>query len=99
MGQLQKFTKLLLKQSQSNFGYVSIPKDPNIVLNYEKAKYCDVTFRDKSGLDEQISRSGPVQPMMTDNFYEIDEIDEIQLLNFHLLFTRFRLLWHLAAKN
>ena len=74
MGQLQKFTKLLLKQSQSNFGYVSIPKDPNIVLNYEKAKYCDVTFRDKSGLDEQISRSGPVQPMMTDNFYEIDEI-------------------------
>ena len=39
MGQLQKFTKLLLKQSQSNFGYVSIPKDPNIVLNYEKAKY------------------------------------------------------------
>ena len=57
MGQLQKFTKLLLKQSQSNFGYVSIPKDPNIVLNYEKAKYCDVTFRDKSGLDEQKSRS------------------------------------------
>ena len=58
MGQLQKFTKLLLKQSQSNFGNVSIPKDPNIVLNYEKAKYFDVTFRDKSGLNEQKSRSG-----------------------------------------
>ena len=65
MGQLQKFTKLLLKQSQSNFGYVSIPKDPNIVLNYEKAKYCDVTFRDKSGLDEQISRSAFVSCLLT----------------------------------
>ena len=32
--------------------------DPNNVLKYEKAKYFDVTFSNKSGLDEQLSHSG-----------------------------------------
>ena len=36
---------------------ISIPKNPNKVLNYKKVKYVDVVFRDKNELNEQKSRS------------------------------------------
>ena len=58
MGQLQKFSNLFLKELQPNFFFFFIHKDPNNVMNYEKAKYFNVTFRDKSGLNEQKSRGG-----------------------------------------
>ena len=42
---------------QPNFWLISIPRDPNNVLRYEKVKNYDVAFLDKSDLDEHLSRS------------------------------------------
>ena len=42
---------------QPNFWLISIPRDPNNVLRYEKVKNFDVALLDKSDLDEHLSRS------------------------------------------
>ena len=45
-----------------------MPKDPNKVLKYEKAKYFDFTFSNKSDLEEHLSRSAYVFHQVNQNY-------------------------------
>ena len=51
---------------QPNFWLISIPRDPNSVLRYEKVKNYDVAFLDKSDLDEHLSRSAILSNFKTE---------------------------------